>query len=181
MSTADSWLNNAGVLCARDIIASLIRLEEKRVILIARITTMVIGVTAILLSIVGKGVMELLYLATNFESIIFISMTAGFLGFKTNSRSFIAATIFAILCTGVSGYIVGDLGTISFLCGMLGSAIGLFGMHYWQLYKGTLNISTQQQAEFTKDAVIYDKIKQAEPKESNYKHIFEDTEKQVIQ
>lgn len=179
MSTADSFLNNAGVLCARDIIASLIRLEEKRVLLIARITTVVIGVTAIFLSIAGKGIMELLYLATNFESIIFISLTAGFLGFKTNSRSFIAATIFATLCTGISGYIVGDLGTISFLCGMVGSAVGLFGMHYWQLYQGTLNISKQQHAEFTKDAVIYDNIKQAETKENNYGQIFEDAEKQV--
>ena len=166
MSTADSWLNNAGVLCTRDIIANLIPLREKRVLLIARITTVAIVATAIFLSIAGRGIMELLYLATNFESIIFISMTAGFLGFKTNSRSFIAATVFSTLCTGISGYIVGDLGTISFLCGMSGSAVGLFCMHYWQLYQGTLNISTQQQAEFTKDAVIYDKIEQEEFKES---------------
>ncbi|WP_339051916.1 hypothetical protein [Candidatus Lariskella endosymbiont of Epinotia ramella] len=48
------------------------------------------------------------------------------------------------------------------------------------LYQGTLNISTQQ-AKFTEDIEIYDKIAQAESKESKYDmHRFKDEEKQVI-
>ena len=68
--------------------------------------------------------------------IVIIPPSAGFLKFWTNSKSFIASTILAIAFTCISGYIVGDFATISLMCGMIGSAIGLFGMHYWQKYQG---------------------------------------------
>ncbi|MDJ1304902.1 MAG: hypothetical protein MRQ09_01505 [Candidatus Midichloria sp.] len=42
----------------------------------------------------------------------------------------------AIIFTCITGYIVGDFATISLVVGMIGSSIGLFGMHYWQRHQG---------------------------------------------
>ncbi|MDJ1305198.1 MAG: hypothetical protein MRQ09_03030 [Candidatus Midichloria sp.] len=75
-----------------------------------------------------KGIIELIWLVNNFWSpIIIIPLSAGFLKFRTNAKSFIASVIVAMIFTGVSGYIAGDLSTISLMWGTLGSTIGLFG------------------------------------------------------
>ncbi|MHC0449333.1 MAG: hypothetical protein ACRY3E_04505 [Candidatus Lariskella arthropodorum] len=49
------------------------------------------------------------------------------------------SSILAVVCTATSGYIVGDLGVTSLICGVLGSAVGLFGMHYWQVSQRLIN------------------------------------------
>lgn len=137
MSTADSWLNTTSVLIAHDIIKKFIPLTEKQALIIARFSTFIVSTLAILLSLSERGVMELEWLAGNFwEPLIAVPLTAGFLKFRTNSKSFIASVILAITFTCISGYIIGDFATISLMCGMVGSAIGLFGMHHWQKRQG---------------------------------------------
>ncbi|MDJ1258069.1 MAG: sodium:solute symporter family protein, partial [Candidatus Midichloria sp.] len=133
MSTADSWLNTTSVLITHDIISKFIDLHERQSLIVARCSTFIIAILAILLSLSGKGVIELEWLGGNFWGpIIIIPLSAGFLRFRTNSKSFMASVVLAITFTCVSGYIVGDFATISLMCGMIGSAIGLFGMHRWQ-------------------------------------------------
>ncbi|WHQ46477.1 MAG: sodium:solute symporter family protein [Candidatus Midichloria sp.] len=137
MSTADSWLNTTSVLVTHDIIRRLISLNEKQALIIARCSTFVIAILAILLSLSGKGVIELEWIGGNFwMPIIIVPLSAGFLKFRTNSKSFIASTTLAIAFTCISGYIVGDFATISLMCGMIGSTIGLFGMHHLQKSQG---------------------------------------------
>lgn len=137
MSTADSWLNTISVTCAHDIASRLMALTDKQALLVARFSILIVAALAIYLSRLEKGVVELVWFINNFwEPIITIPFIAGFLKFRTNFKSFIASVIVAIIFTGISGYIAGDLATISLMCGTVGSAIGLFGMHYWQKYQG---------------------------------------------
>ncbi|MDJ1258048.1 MAG: sodium:solute symporter family protein [Candidatus Midichloria sp.] len=137
MSTADSWLNTAGILLTHDIIKKLVPLTHQRSLIVARISIFIIAVLSVIFSLSGKGLMQLNWLADNFWGpIIIIPLSAGFLMFRTNSKSFIASVILAITFTCVSGYIVGDFATISLMCGMIGSAIGLFCTHHWQKGQG---------------------------------------------
>ncbi|WP_339042265.1 hypothetical protein [Candidatus Lariskella endosymbiont of Hedychridium roseum] len=142
MSTADSWLNTSSVLIAHDIIGKIIPLINKQALLMARTFTFLLCAFAIELAMYKKALIEIEWLACSFyDPLVIVPLTAGFLKFRTNSKSFIAALIIGVSFTAISGYKVGDLGTISLMCGMIGSAIGLFGMHYFQVYNGTLNIA----------------------------------------
>ncbi|CAK6536977.1 MAG: Na+/proline symporter [Candidatus Midichloria mitochondrii] len=137
MSTADSWLNTTSVLITHDIIRKLISLNDRQSLAVARCSTFTMAVLAIILSIYEIGILELEWIGGNFwMPIIVIPLSAGFLKFRTNSKSFVASVVLAITFTCVSGYIVGDFATISLICGMIGSAVGLFGMHHWQKGQG---------------------------------------------
>ncbi|WP_339042269.1 sodium:solute symporter family protein [Candidatus Lariskella endosymbiont of Hedychridium roseum] len=143
MSTADSWLNTTSVLFTHDMIREVILLNERQALLVARIFTFLISIFAAFLALNQNGLIEIQFITANFWGpLMTIPLSVGFLKFRTNSKSFIAAAILAILSTSISGYIIGDFATISLMCGMIGSAIGLFGMHYLQVYLGTLNIHT---------------------------------------
>lgn len=181
MSTADSWLNTTSVLTVHDIVRKLIPLTEKQALISAKIITFIIGILAIFLTLTGKGIIELGLLASSFwEPLMLVPLAAGFLKFRTNSKSFISATIFAISFTAISGYIVGDLAATSLMCGVFGSAIGLFGMHYWQVHQGVLNVNTQQakltNTNINENANMDRKIALAE---SQGIHMFEDVEEQT--
>ena len=137
MSTADSWLNTTSVLLTHDIIKKLISITDKQALILARLSTFIIAILAIFFSFYEKGIMELEWLSSNFWTpLVVLPLSAGFLKFWTNSKSFIASVILAITFTFISGYIVGDFATISLMCGMIGSGIGLFGMHYLQKLQG---------------------------------------------
>lgn len=59
MSTADSWLNTASVLCAHDIMGKIIHLTDKQALLIARTSTFALCAIAIDLTRKNYGIMEL--------------------------------------------------------------------------------------------------------------------------
>ena len=133
MSTADSWLNTTSVLFTYDIIGKIIYLNKRQLLIIARSSTFVIAIIAIIISLSKRGIMELNWLAGNFwEPFIIVPLTAGFLKFWTNSKSLIASVVLATIFTCIGKYIVGEFATISVMFGIIGSAIGLFGMHYLQ-------------------------------------------------
>ncbi|WP_339040558.1 sodium:solute symporter family transporter [Candidatus Lariskella endosymbiont of Hedychridium roseum] len=135
MSTADSWLNNASVLFTHDIIKKIMHLTERQALLLARIFTFIIGILAIFIAIHRKELIEIEWFISNaWVPLIVIPLIAGFLKFRTNGKSFIFSLILAIFFTIISAYILGDFNTTSSMFGTIGSAIGLFGMHYWQKY-----------------------------------------------
>lgn len=176
MSTADSWLNTTSVLTVHDIVRKLIPLTEKQALISVKIMTFSIGILAILLTLTGKGIIELGLLASSFwEPLMLVPLAVGFLKFRTNNKSFMSSTIFAISFTAISGYIVGDLAATSLMCGVFGSAIGLFGMHYWQVHQGTLNIQTQP-TKLTHTAIDEDADRKIASAESQSRRMFEDTE-----
>lgn len=144
MSTADSHINYASVLCTHDIVRKMVNITEKQALLIARMFTLFICILSTFLTTNTERLFTIELFIMNFwDPLIIVPLIIGFLKFKTNSKSFITALTAAVLFTSISGYIVGRLGTISLVFGMLGSAAGLFGMHYWQVYQSTLNSSTK--------------------------------------
>ena len=73
--------------------------------------------------------------------IMFLPLCVGFLGFYTNGRSFKAGCVAAIIGAILGCYISGEFSNMSKLIGISFSAIGLFGMHYWQKANGVLMTS----------------------------------------
>ena len=140
MSTADSWLNYASILCAHDVCKRLFPdISDKQELNIARLSTLGIGIVGIFIALKGKGIMELVWAADNFWiPLITVPLSAGFLKFRTNSKSFIASSVVAVSFTCLGAYIEGTFATISLVLGLIGSTIGLFGMHYYQLWTGEI-------------------------------------------
>ncbi|MDJ1304867.1 MAG: sodium:solute symporter family protein [Candidatus Midichloria sp.] len=137
MSTADSWLNNASALCAHEIVNKFVILTDNQALLVARVCTFIVAILAVFLSFFEKGIMELNWIAGNlWTTFIMVPLVAGFLKFRTNSKSFMVGIVMAIIFTCISGCVVNALATISLMWGIIGNCVGLFGMHYWQKYKG---------------------------------------------
>lgn len=140
MSTADSFLNNASIICSHDIIKKIIpSITDKQELQIARISVLVLSLCSILLALSGKRILELIWLVDCFwQPLILIPLSAGFLNFRTNSKSFIAASSAAIIFTCIGAYLSGGFATISMVTGLIGSSLGLFGMHYYQLTRNKI-------------------------------------------
>jgi Na+/proline symporter len=136
MSTADSFLNTVSVLCAHDVAKQLFpQLKDNHELLIARISTFLVCILSALLAAQGNGFIELIWLADNFWApLIIVPLIAGFLRFKTNYKSFICSNIFAIVFSLIGVYITGELATITLFLGVVGSALGFFGMYFWQKF-----------------------------------------------
>ncbi len=134
MSTADSWLNTTGVLCAHDVIKGIFpRITDRQELLAARISVLLISVLSTFLALTGTSIMSLEWLASNFWGpVILIPLSAGFLGFRTDAKSFIMSCITAIMGSSLGAHLTGGFDTVSILFGVMGSAIGLFGMNWWQ-------------------------------------------------
>lgn len=136
MSTADSWINNASITFAHDIIKQIhANISEKQEVLLARGFTVFIGMISIALATTDKGVLDLLWLTDNFwDPLILVPLIAGINQFRCNSRSYIISVIFALIFISFGVSLTGDFSTISFSLGILGSALGLFGSHFIQHY-----------------------------------------------
>ncbi len=142
ISTADSWLNTSSILCAHDICKKLFPTISNQIeFRIARIATFTIGTMSVLLALTEKGMMELCWTLSNFwEPFILVPLSAGFLKFRTNSKSFIASIISALIFTCFGAYSEGEFAAISLCLGIIGSAIGLFTMHYYQVINRKINV-----------------------------------------
>lgn len=135
MSTADSWLNTTSVLCAHDIAKGIFpQLTDKQELFIARLAVLGISCASVLLALEGKSLIGLIWLAENFWlPIVLIPLALGFLKFSTNSKSFISSTALGIAGVLFGRYFTGSFATVSLLFGVVGSALGLLGTHYWQV------------------------------------------------
>jgi Na+/proline symporter/signal transduction histidine kinase len=134
MSTADSWLNTTSVLCAHDIAKALFpKLTDRQELLIARVSVLLISGLSVLLASTSNSLMGLIWLADNFwVPVILIPLAAGFLKFQTNQKSFICSGIMGMLGAVFGKILTDEFASVSTLFGAIGSAIGLFGMHYLQ-------------------------------------------------
>jgi len=138
MSSADSWLNTASVLCAHDIAKGIFpKLTDKHELFIARVSVLIISALSMFLASTSPSLMGLIWLADNFWlPVILIPLIFGFFKFQTNQKSFISSSILGASGAFLGRYIMGEFATISMVLGMMGSAIGLLVMHYWQVYSG---------------------------------------------
>lgn len=138
MSTADSWLNTASVICAHDIVKRILPFIGSRLELrIARLSLLFVSGLASFVALSNNESVYAPWLVVSFWSpVVLIPICSGFLGFRTSTKSFIISSIMAIIFVLVSRYQTGEFSTISMTMGIIGSSIGLFGAHYWQKLKG---------------------------------------------
>lgn len=136
MSAAEAHLNCSSVIIVNDIIKVLYpKISRIGQLVALRLSVLLISGVSILFAIKGYGFLSLIWMAQNFWSpIILVPLSAGFLGFKTNSRAFIVSVVTALTFTLYGRYYSGEFATISISLGIIGSSIGLFGMHYCQKY-----------------------------------------------
>ena len=135
MSTADSWLNTASVMCAHDILGNIFpNATKKTMLLIARISTMLIGFIGAVFAIsYSKGLTDFMWLIDGLWAPIVISplIYAMFVK-KSNSKSFIVASVMALIGVIFGFYITNELARVSTSMGIVFSAIGLLGTRYYQ-------------------------------------------------
>lgn len=140
MSTADSYLNNAAVILAHDVFKSLYpKMSDRMEVMVARVSTMVIGLLSIYLSLHSQDIIDLMWKLLNFyDPIMLVPMIAGFLYFRTNAKSFIISILMAFVGSFLGVWIQGEFQLLSYLMGCAFSALGLFGSHYLQKHAGLL-------------------------------------------
>lgn len=99
MSSADSFLNSTSVCLSNDVIKPLRRvpLTMKQELLVARCTTALGGIAAIIFTIYIEGLLDILIYAYNFWApVVLPPMVAAFFGFRASSRTVFIAAGFGI-------------------------------------------------------------------------------------
>ncbi|KIE05238.1 hypothetical protein NF27_DT00120 [Candidatus Jidaibacter acanthamoeba] len=149
MSMAESEINATSIILVNDIIKVLYRNINNTLELVAiRSVTIILSISSIVLIHSATNILNLVWSIANFWGpIISIPALCGFLGFKTNSSSFVASVITAMIFTIIGRFIAGEFAIISWSFGILGSTTGLFSMHYYQIYIGKLPLKIQPPTE----------------------------------
>ncbi len=138
MSTADSYLNTSSIIISNELVKPMFpQISAKQEVMIARFATFWVAAMSAILALTADNILDLLWVISNFwDPLLVIPVVCGFLGFRTTSKSFIGATVVALIFTCIGAYIDGKFATVSLMIGVIGSAIGLFGMHFWQKAQG---------------------------------------------
>lgn len=134
MSTADSWLNSASVMFAHDILGKVVpNMSKRKMLFLARATTIVIGFLSAALALQQyKGLMDFMWLIDNLWAPVMISPLIYAMFFKlSNKYAIIASSCMAALGVAIGWAFTGELAKVSTSMGIVLSALGLFGAHYW--------------------------------------------------
>jgi Na+/proline symporter/signal transduction histidine kinase len=150
MSLAEAKINATSVILVNDVVNILYPNLSNAIQLIAlRFITIILSVGSLAIINSNKNILDLVWMVANFwDPIIVIPASAGFLGFRTNSRSFIVSVLTAILATLIGRFITNEFAIMSWCLGIIGSAIGLFGTHYWQIKTGLIQDSNKDKKSF---------------------------------
>ncbi|MBA8667631.1 hypothetical protein H1Q59_06990 [Holosporaceae bacterium 'Namur'] len=145
MSMAEAKINATSIILVNDILRVIRQNMNDALQLFAlKTTTIILAISSLILIKFSNNILSLIWLVANFwEPLVAIPTIAGFLGFRSNSKSFVASVIIAIIFTMIGRIIAGEFAIISLTLGDLGSAIGLFGMHYYQLSTGRLKVQAK--------------------------------------
>ncbi|AIF81401.1 putative periplasmic sensor histidine kinase [endosymbiont of Acanthamoeba sp. UWC8] len=147
MSVAEATINASSIILVNDVLKVLYPKISNTLQLIAlRGITIILSFASLCIINLSHDILQLEWLVGNFwEPIISIPAIAGFLGLKTNSKSFIASVIMAMAFIIIGRFIVGEFTVIIMSFGIIGSAIGLFGMHYYQIFTGQVKLQQSLQ------------------------------------
>ncbi len=144
MSSADTCLLSQGVILTQDIIKRFLpSLSEKKTILLTRLNIIILGLLALGLAMILKGVISsLLFAYTIFTCGLVVPVIAGF--FKEKLKVTPQGALAALIGGGVIGLMgkipsldipfKGDLGLIGFVI----SAVLLFGVSFFDLRRSSL-------------------------------------------
>lgn len=135
MSVAESFLNTSSVIIVNDMIKVLYpKLSTQKQLLALRLSVFLVSIFSIYIALSEYGILSLILLVQNFwTAIILVPLCAGFLGFRTDSRSFTISVVPALLLTLLGRYIAGEFDMLSMSLGCMGSALGLFCCHFQHL------------------------------------------------
>ncbi len=99
MSSADSFLNAAGIAASHDVIKPLKGISEKhQELIISRFTTLTVGVVGALFAASTESVLDILLCAYNFWTpFILVPLVAGIMGYQRSAQTFWVSSIISIL------------------------------------------------------------------------------------
>ncbi|MBA8667743.1 hypothetical protein H1Q59_07560 [Holosporaceae bacterium 'Namur'] len=157
MSMAEAEINASSIILVNDLLKVIYPdMGNTQQLGALRLITIILSISSLAIINLSNDILNLVWLVANFwEPIILVPTLAGFLGFKTNTKSFLASIISAMAFTFIGRYIAGEFAITSISLGDIGSAIGLFGMHYYQILKGEIKTNEEQSIQ----KLILDKVK----------------------
>lgn len=135
MSSADSFLNSAGVNLVHDVIKPLLAnpISDRNELKLTKFLTFVLGVLAITAAISFDSILDLILHALDiWGPIVIVPLVARLLGFKTDSRSFVVGAVLSMVVFAF--WSVFDLsqsfGMAALVPSILASALGFFATSY---------------------------------------------------
>ncbi|MBT4880246.1 MAG: sodium:solute symporter family protein [Alphaproteobacteria bacterium] len=157
MSTADSYLNAASIAVVHDIISPLNQksLPDKTELLMARTTTVAIGVASILTAFSFTSVVELVLVFLNcWAPVVVVPLLAGIFDFKANARSFLCSVAagLGMYCLWLTFSLEEVLGFGSLVPAMLANAFVFFVVHYSQQGSAIKMLTTKTESSNEKKA-----------------------------
>ncbi len=133
MSTADSYLNAAGILFSNDIIKPIYGYFKKSFneLLFARIFTFLAGVLSIFLTLKAEYFMDLQIYSSKAVIPIFFPVLCAILGIKSDKTTFIIG-LFGLIITYffTATYLPKDMQILAIPLGIIGNAIIFLSVHY---------------------------------------------------
>jgi Na+/proline symporter/signal transduction histidine kinase len=141
MSFSEAQLSSASIILIHDVIGCILgyKISPRNQLILARILILALGISAFYLipNFSNSHLISIAWAAFNFyDPLISIPLTMAFLGMRSNQATFISNAIFAITFLIIGRFYAGEFAITSFCFGIIGSAIGFFGMHYLQRYSG---------------------------------------------
>lgn len=122
MSTADSYLNTAGILISRSI--TVFPSLKQKELLIAKLSCALLGFITIPIALKKFFIWKIVFFSYNFwYPIIIIPLIFGFIGTKLSKYSFYLSVTGAVLFTAIGGILKGEVGNTSLSCGLISSFI----------------------------------------------------------
>ncbi len=161
MSCSESSVSATSIIIVNDILKLLFpKITSKQQLFLVRLAILsIIGITLVVTT-PGNHLVDILWFARNFwDPIVFIPLTAGFLGFRTNANSFISSSICAVISSISAGIYFGEFAAISYCLGIFGSLIGFFSAHYIQIFTGHIITNKNKKLQRRVWAAAFSKIK----------------------
>jgi len=137
MGLAEAWLNAISVIIANDIVKAMYpSISNAKQLLALRISVVCLSATSVGIAYFSSNAVKVIWLVHSFcTPLILIPLAAGFLGLRTSHYAFVGGVIMALIFTLASGIMAGEFSIVSLSLGIIGNALGFFGVHYWQFLK----------------------------------------------
>lgn len=139
MSTIDSFLNTTSVILVNDVIKPIYpNIRDDQALILTKIATIVMGVSAILLALVENSIVSLRFIVTNlWSSTVLLPLIFGMIGFKTSSYSFYVSSLCGLCASALMHiYCTENVVLLSLLPSVLAGTAGFFATHYLLLFIG---------------------------------------------
>jgi signal transduction histidine kinase len=120
-------------------------------IFVVRITTIILGIIALIVSMKNKLILEAIWFVKNFWSpVILVPLIAGFIGLNNRKVSFIHGFIGGVIGVMAGGIAYKKVGLESLMIGVVCNAIGFFGVKLiWSKLKKCIQIIAEYNLERT--------------------------------